>query len=151
MAPRMSIGQQFASLGSRLDQFEAKVDDRFAKVDERFAKVDERFVRVDERFAKVDERFDKVDERFDKIDERLIDLRRHFDVIAESWDSKFAMLYDFFRAYAEKTDRRFEELTALVQSNHAELRATIKLTYASLDRRVTALEHRARRSGKRRH
>lgn len=154
MARRMSVGQQVASLDSRIGRFEANVDSRFrtfeAKVDDRFTKVDERFTKVDERFDKVDERFDKVDARFARVDERLIELRRHFDVIAESWDGKFALLYDFFKAYAERTDRRFDELTRLVQSNHAELRATIKLTYASLDRRVTALERRVRPGRRRR-
>ena len=73
---------------------------------------------------------------------RLAELRTHFDVIAESWDSKFSLLYDFFKAHAEKTDKRFDDLTALIQSSNLDLRMTIKLTYASLDRRVTVLERR---------
>lgn len=158
IARQMSLGQQIASLDGRIGRLETSVqarfdavDERFTKIDDRFEQIDQRFEQIDTRFAKIDDRFAKADEGFARIEGKLADLRTHFDVIAESWDSKFAMLYDFFMAHAERTDRRFDELTALVQANHAELRATIKMTYASLDRRVTALERRARGTGRRRH
>lgn len=83
------------------------------------------------------------------VDDCFEELGNHLDAVADSWDRKFAILYELFKAQAEKTDKRFEELTTLVRSSNADLRAMIKLTYGSLDRRVTALEDVARRPGRR--
>ena len=74
----------------------------------------------------------------------------HIDAFAEESRANFKKLYDFMKAQAERMDKRFDDLEREIRTMSMDLRATIKLSYDSLNRRVTRLEHRAARSDKRR-
>jgi uncharacterized protein YukE len=82
----------------------------------------------------------RVDNREERIGGRFSELRAHVDAVAESWDSKFALLYDFFKARADGHDAALAELKRLIATNHAELRAAV----TSIQSRLSALERRGR-------
>src|SRR5262245_33162651 len=129
MQNELNTNERLERLEVKVDRLDVKVD----RLDEKVERLDERVNRLDEKVNRLDEKVNRLDEKVDlletKVDQRSTELRTHFDVVAESWDGKFAMLYDFFRAYAEKTDERFADLKTLILSNSADLRASIKSSF----------------------
>jgi len=95
--------------------------------------------KLDERFAAIDARFDRVDRRFDQLDRRFDEEHAHFQTLYEASRSDFNNLYDFVKAVAEATDRRFEQL----ESHHA-------VRFADIDTAISVLMRRARPPRRRR-
>ena len=66
----------------------------------------------------------------------LTEVKKHFDVVAESLDSKIQMVAEGVLNVSEKLDR----LKVEMHGESQETRALIKLSYTELDRRLTTLE-----------
>ena len=82
-----------------------------------------------------------VDERFDRVDQRVDATRREFHVVAESLRGDMRLLAEGFTL---RIDRLEATLRDEMVRSHNELGTLLRLGYADLDRRVTALERRPR-------
>jgi hypothetical protein len=66
----------------------------------------------------------------------LTEVKKHFDVVAESLESKIQLVAEGVLNVSDKLDR----LNVEMHGESQETRALIKLSYTELDRRLTALE-----------
>jgi hypothetical protein len=71
--------------------------------------------------------------------EATVEVKRHFDVVAEDLRATERLLAEGIAAFDSKVDRLRGDMNA----EFAETRAMIKLSYRELDRRLTTLEERA--------
>ena len=69
------------------------------------------------------------------------DLKRHMDILAEAADRKIDRILEAISLLDEKVDRHQTEN----RQEFAETRSMIKLSYTSLDQRLTTLESRVER------
>ena len=119
---------------------------------ERLGLVENRLVSVETRLGSVETRLESVETKVDrleaKMDSRFDDQSRRIDVLIESFHDDFRNLYDFVQAQAVRTDTQFAEVRAEIKEMGDGLRGTIKVSYDSLDGRVSVLERRTRRSTK---
>jgi uncharacterized coiled-coil protein SlyX len=69
------------------------------------------------------------------------DLKRHMDILAEAADRKIDRILEVLSLLDEKVDRHQTEN----RQEFAETRSMIKLSYTSLDQRLTTLESRVER------
>lgn len=74
------------------------------------------------------------------VDEKTSETRRHFEVIAEGLDHKFALLAEGVVAQGEELRGKIETLEAKVDRGFADTQAMIRFSHAELDRRVKSLE-----------
>ena len=75
----------------------------------------------------------------------LADLKRHFDVTAESPRSDIRLLGEGVLNGGRRLDQTAQELTSDLKAGFAETQAMIKFSHADLDRRISALEARVDR------
>jgi hypothetical protein len=90
-------------------------------------------------------------------DEKAVETQRHFDVVAESLKSEIRLVAEGVMGANERLDRHEAKLDAVdgrltmvetkldafiveTRTNFEEVRASIKFSYAELDRRLTFLE-----------
>jgi len=89
------------------------------------------------------ERLDRCDVAFAElrqhVDDTAVETSRHFDVVAESLRGDVHLLAEGF---TNRIDRLEVSLREEIVRSYDALAALIRLTYADLDRRVTALEQR---------
>jgi hypothetical protein len=72
----------------------------------RFDRIDQRFDGVDRRLDTMDRRFDTMDQRFDeRMNAHAVEIRRHFDVVAESMSSHFQLVAEGVVSLDRKVDR----------------------------------------------
>jgi hypothetical protein len=87
-----------------IPQLKRSMDRRFKWVDHRFESIDRRFEAANRRFDAIDVRFADVDKRFETLERLVIQeaekTRRHFDIVAESFDEKFKGALDVLRHHA---------------------------------------------------
>ena len=92
-------------------------------------------MRVGERFDQVDRRFEqletRIDKRFEQIDGTLDNLRRHFDVVNESFKTEFRNLFDWTTTTTSSLGVRLDRLE---EDHHTRME--------SVELRVTRLEPR---------
>jgi hypothetical protein len=69
------------------------------------------------------------------------DLKRHMDILAEASERKLDRIFEVLSLLDEKVDRHQSES----RMEFAETRSMIKLSYASLDQRLSTLESRVER------
>jgi hypothetical protein len=106
---------------------------------ELFAYLEKRFQGMEERFQGMEERFQGMEERFQQLEEGLESVRedvRHARVEIEG-------MHDDVRLLADGVATNTECLTTFrvdVAKEFAEVRATMRLHYKDLDRRVSRLE-----------
>ena len=79
-----------------------------------------------------------VDQR---LDAATAEVRRHFDVTAESQRSDFRLLAEGVTALSERLDRVEANLREEILRSQRELSAMIRFSYAELDRKIQTLEH----------
>jgi phage-related tail protein len=77
-----------------------------------------------------------MNESEDQNAQLLTEVKKHFDVVAESLESKIQLVAEGVLNVNEKLDR----LQAEMHEESQETRALIKLSYTELDRRLTTLE-----------
>ena len=77
-----------------------------------------------------------MNEPEDRASRLLTEVKKHFDVVAESLESKIQLVAEGVLNVNEKLDRLKDE----VHRESEETRALIKLSYTELDRRLTTLE-----------
>jgi hypothetical protein len=70
----------------------------------------------------------------------LNELKRHFDIVAESLESKIQLVAEGVVNVDQKLDRRFDALKREIEKESEETRALIRLSYTELDRRLATLE-----------
>ena len=70
----------------------------------------------------------------------LNELKRHFDIVAESLESKIQLVAEGVVNVDQKLDRRFDALKQEIEKESEETRALIRLSYTELDRRLAMLE-----------
>jgi uncharacterized protein (DUF885 family) len=70
----------------------------------------------------------------------LNELKRHFDIVAESLESKIQLVAEGVVNVDQKLDRRFDALKQEIEKESEETRALIRLSYTELDRRLATLE-----------
>ena len=68
------------------------------------------------------------------------DILHQFRVISEDLTTKVQQVAEGVSNLDEKFDRRLDELTSVNESQHRDILAAIKFSYAELDRRLTTLE-----------
>ena len=108
-----AIDKQFEGVATKvdLDQLGKSIDQGFGAVQEQFAAVHEQFAAVHEQFAAVHEQFAAVHEQFGALDRRLdgfatkldldhmsVEIRNHFDVVAEAFKAEVRVIADGHRA-----------------------------------------------------
>ena len=122
-----------------------------AYLDERFRGIDASFTQqiqglreeTSQRFAGMDQRFDQMDSRFDQMDSRLGQLDEQLrltGVRVEGLESRIQVVAEGVAAGNEK----LESFKKDVAKEFSDTRDLIKHGYKELDKRVTALERRAR-------
>ena len=94
--------------------------------EERFVRIEEWQAKADERFERIDRRFDQADQRFDRIDQRIGVL--HEDILA-----RIAAVGEGFPRLEAKMDRRFSELTYLINRRIDPLEAAVRHHSAEID------------------
>ncbi len=77
-----------------------------------------------------------MNEPGDRNAQLLTEVKNHFDVVAESLESKIQLVAEGVLNINQKLDR----LQVEMQGESQETRALIKLSYTELDRRLTTLE-----------
>ena len=77
-----------------------------------------------------------MNEPEDRASQMLSEVKKHFDVVAESLEGKIQLVAEGVLNVNEKLDRLKDEM----HRESEETRALIKLSYAELDRRLTTLE-----------
>jgi len=97
------------------------------------------FLELLDEFSKktLDPKFEKIESRFVEFREDII---HQFHVISEDVISKVQLVAEGVATLNEKFDRRFDELEKKNESQHKDILAAIKFSYAELDRRITNLE-----------
>ena len=68
------------------------------------------------------------------------DILHQFSIISEDLTTKVQQVAEGVSNLNEKFDRRLDELTGMNDSQHKDILAAIKFSYAELDRRITNLE-----------
>ncbi len=68
------------------------------------------------------------------------DILHQFRVISEDLTTKVQQVAEGVSNLNEKFDRRLDELAGVNESQHRDILAAIKFSYAELDRRLTTLE-----------
>jgi exonuclease VII large subunit len=146
------LNERFEEARRHLDtRFDAARRDLATSLDQRFeaaegrlvASLDQRFEETQRRLeASFDQRFDAVQQRLEaSFDQRFEDAKRHFGVIAESLRNDVRLIAEGHRGL----ERELRELRRENDTAHREIIATVRLSHAGLDRRVTGLESRADR------
>ena len=77
-----------------------------------------------------------MNETEDRTSQLLSEIKEHFNVVAESLESKIQLVAEGVVNVDEKLDRQ----TRAMHEESEETRALIKLSYSELDRRLTTLE-----------
>jgi prefoldin subunit 5 len=77
-----------------------------------------------------------MNEPEDRTAQLLTEVKKHFDVVAESLESKIQLVAEGVLNVNQKLDR----LQVEMHGESQETRALIKLSYTELDRRLTTLE-----------
>ena len=89
------------------------------------------------KFTKIDSRFEKIDSQFVGFKEEIV---HQFHVISEDLIGKIQLVAEGVANLNEKFDHRLDELEKKNDSQHKDILAAIKFSYAELDRRITNLE-----------
>ena len=74
----------------------------------------------------------RVDKRFDQIDGRMEDLRRHFDMVAENFDTKFSHLFDWTQATTSTLGGRLDRL----EQDHQTRVGSVELPVTQLEQQL---------------
>ena len=92
-----------------------------------------------ERLDRVDARLDKLEQHAERVDVHLVALDHKFEALdhkVEALDHKVEILDQ----KVETLDHKLDGFIAETRTNFEEVRASIKFSYAELDRRLTFLE-----------
>jgi len=97
------------------------------------------FLELLDEFSKktLDPKFEKIESQFVEFREDII---HQFHVISEDVISKVQLVAEGVATLNEKFDCRLDELEKKNESQHKDILAAIKFSYAELDRRITNLE-----------
>lgn len=103
------LDRRFDELISTFEGRFTQIDGRFSQIDGRFTQIDARFAQIDARFSQIDDRFSQIDGRFEqtdgRFDEMVAEMKRHFDVVAESLMAKIQLVGEGVRTVDNKLDR----------------------------------------------
>ena len=110
-----SVNARFDTVESRFDTLESRFDPRDSRLDtleSRFDILESRFDSLDSRFDSLDSRFDTLESRFDtlesslaaRIDDAKADMKRHFDIVAESTHDDVRIIAEGLVALNAKVD-----------------------------------------------
>jgi len=110
-----SVNARFDTVESRFDTLESRFDPRDSRLDtleSRFDILESRFDCLDSRFDSLDSRFDTLESRFDtlesslaaRIDDAKADMKRHFDIVAESTHDDVRIIAEGLVALNAKVD-----------------------------------------------
>jgi len=117
-----SVNARFDTVESRFDTLESRFDPRDSRLDtlesrfdileSRFDSLDSRFDSLDSRFDTLESRFDTLESRFDtlesslaaRIDDAKADMKRHFDIVAESTHDDVRIIAEGLVALNAKVD-----------------------------------------------
>ena len=103
-----SVNARFDTVESRFDTLESRFDPRDSRLDT----LESRFDILDSRFDSLDSRFDTLESRFDtlesslaaRIDDAKADMKRHFDIVAESTHDDVRIIAEGLVALNAKVD-----------------------------------------------
>ena len=105
-----ALGERFERRFEQIDRRFEQTDTRFEQIDRRFEEMDTRFEQIDRRFEQMDTRFEQIDRRFEQMDTRFDEVKHHFDVVAESFKSDFANLFDWTKTTTSGLTERVNRL-----------------------------------------
>ena len=103
-----SVNARFDTVESRFDTLESRFDPRDSRLDT----LESRFDILESRFDSLESRFDSLDSRFDtlesslaaRIDDAKADMKRHFDIVAESTHDDVRIIAEGLVALNAKVD-----------------------------------------------
>jgi len=103
-----SVNARFDTVESRFDTLESRFDPRDSRLDT----LESRFDILESRFDSLDSRFDTLESRFDtlesslaaRIDDAKADMKRHFDIVAESTHDDVRIIAEGLVALNAKVD-----------------------------------------------
>jgi hypothetical protein len=106
--------------------------------------LDQRFTAIDQRFTSLDQKIESLREetmqRFERVEDRI----HQTQITVEALDGNLRLIAEAWVGFTEKQESNRGE----IQQEFNELRATIRLPYEDLDRRIKVLETRARNEGR---
>lgn len=121
-------------LTNGLNDLARRIDESRAENRQQFERVDGQFAQVDGRFAQVDGRFEQVDGRFGKLENEV----REAHIQIEGLRGEIHQVADGVANVDEKLERHIVES----RGQFDDVRALMRLSYAQLEQRITALELR---------
>ncbi len=127
-----------------LVRFRSETNERFDKLENRITHVD---VKLSEKIDSVDKKLsEKIDNVDKKLSEKIDSVDKKLSKKIDSVDKKLSKKIDNVdKKLSEKIDsnsKAIEVLSTKVDSNHKEVLAAIKFSYAELDTRITVMENR---------
>ncbi|HKO02668.1 MAG TPA: hypothetical protein VJ032_13295 [Thermoanaerobaculia bacterium] len=107
-----SLRNEIRRLGTSVNARFDTVDSRLDTLESRFDILESRFDSLDSRFDSLDSRFDTLESRFDtlesslaaRIDDAKADMKRHFDIVAESTHDDVRIIAEGLVALNAKVD-----------------------------------------------
>ena len=107
-----SLRNEIRRLGTSVNARFDTVESRFDSLDSRFDTLESRFDTLESRFDTQESRFDTQESRFDtlesslaaRIDDAKADMKRHFDIVAESTHDDVRIIAEGLVALNAKVD-----------------------------------------------
>jgi ferritin-like metal-binding protein YciE len=127
-----------------------RIDAGLAATNERIDGLAQTNERIDAGLAVTNKRIDTIEVETRKLfaeTQRLVsdtaaDLRHHFDIVAEDMRNDVKLIAERVQMVDEKLEREAADIRAEMRQGFAATQVLLNVSYASLDRRVTALEER---------
>jgi archaellum component FlaC len=142
---------------TRTAEITARFDTRTAEITTHFnSRTAEITTHFDTRTAEITNRFDtrtieitnlfetRTAELKQYMDETARDLRLHFDIKTEEMKHQVQLVAESVLMVNDKLDREAADIRAEMRQGFADTQAMIKFSHAELDRRILAVEERAR-------